>query len=97
MSSRTSEARIEAWLNARIREMGGLSYKFVSPGNLGVPDRIYILPGGSVWFVELKTETGRLAKLQIWQGRRLQTAGCNYRVIKGMDEAKAFVDELQGR
>lgn len=94
MSSRISEAKIEQWLNEQIRSMGGVSYKFVSPNNPGVPDRIYLLPGGVVWFVELKTEIGRLANLQKWQGRRIREMGCRYRVIHGMEEARAFVKEV---
>ena len=48
------EKQIEARLRKRVNEMGGLFYKFVSPGNDGVPDRIAVLPGGRVWFIELK-------------------------------------------
>lgn len=98
MSSRRSdlkESRIEEWLNGKIRELGGVSYKFVSPMNPGVPDRIYLMPGGVVWFVELKTEIGRLANLQKYQGRRIREQGCNYRVVRGMEEARAFVEELK--
>ena len=36
------------------RACGGKAYKFVSPGNPGVPDRICVFPGGAVVFVELK-------------------------------------------
>ena len=31
-----------------------MAYKFVSPGNAGVPDRVVILQGGKSGFVELK-------------------------------------------
>ena len=95
MSSRRSESGIESWLNERMKELSGISYKFVSPGNPGVPDRIYILPGGVVYFVELKTETGRLASIQKWQGERICRMGCRYRVIRGMDEARDFVKEAR--
>ncbi len=91
MNCRNSEAKIEEWLTHQIRELGGISYKFTSPGNPGVPDRIYILPGGIVWFVELKTEIGRLANIQKWQGKRIREHGCNYAVVKGMKEAQEFV------
>ena len=60
------EKEIEAWLNKKIKELGGLSFKFVSPNNPGVPDRIYILPGGRVYFVELKTEIGQMSNIQKW-------------------------------
>lgn len=60
------EKEIEAWLNKKIKELGGLSFKFVSPNNPGVPDRIYIFPGGHVYFVELKTEIGQMSNIQKW-------------------------------
>lgn len=89
------ERDIENWLNKQIEKIGGLAFKFVSPGNPGVPDRIYILPGGEVWFVELKQQFGKIANIQKWQRQRLQDMGCNYRLVKGMEDAKAFVGEIK--
>lgn len=50
------ESEIERKLKNKIRRLGnGVKYlKFVSPGFSGVPDRIVLLPGGHVIFVELK-------------------------------------------
>lgn len=48
------ESTIEAYLRDRVKELGGKAYKFVSPGNDGVPDRLVCLPGGRAVFVELK-------------------------------------------
>ncbi len=87
------EAQIEKWLNEKVKELGGLSYKFISPNNPGVPDRIYIFPSGEVWFVELKTELGSMSNIQKWQRDRISGMGCNYRLIKGMAQARAFIDE----
>ena len=42
------EKDIEKFLNDNIKKLGGRSYKFVSPGNSGVPDRIIFLPGGKI-------------------------------------------------
>ena len=95
MSSRRSEASIEAWLNKQVEAMGGISYKFVSPMNPGVPDRIYIFPEGRVYFVELKTETGRLSKKQRWQAERIRKTGADCRAVKGMAQARAFVEEVR--
>ncbi|MGL6202075.1 MAG: VRR-NUC domain-containing protein [Lachnospiraceae bacterium] len=89
------ESKIEDWLNKQINEMGGLSFKWVSPNNPGVPDRIYIFPSNHVYFVELKTEIGRLSNIQKWQRERLQQMGVNYRLVKGMDEAKELIKELR--
>lgn len=93
-AERASESAIEQWLNRQVKAAGGVSYKFVSPGNRGVPDRIYLLPGGDVWFVELKAEGGQRTALQEQQARRIQKTGCRYRLITGMDEARAFAREV---
>lgn len=89
------ESNIESWLVKQVRLLGGLADKFVSPGNPGVPDRIIVMPGGKVIFVELKTEVGRLSNRQKWQRERYKRAGAEVRVIKGMKEAREFVTELR--
>lgn len=55
------EREIEKILAAEVKKLGGRAYKWVSPGNDGVPDRIVILPGETPYFVELKSESGGLA------------------------------------
>ena len=37
-----------------IKEAGGIASKFISPGFDGMPDRIVLLPGGVMGFVEVK-------------------------------------------
>ena len=49
-----SESDIEKRLRLGVKKLGGLCLKWVSPGFTGVPDRIILLPGGRVVFVELK-------------------------------------------
>ena len=58
------EKNIEAHLVKRVKEIGGIAYKFVSPAHRGVADRVVFLPNGVVWFVELKAPGGRLSPLQ---------------------------------
>ena len=58
------EKNIEAHLVKRVKEIGGMAYKFVSPAHRGVADRVVCLPNGVVWFVELKAPGGRLSPLQ---------------------------------
>lgn len=89
------ERDIEQWLRTQIETMGGLAFKFTSPGNDGVPDRLAVLPGGLIYFIELKTDRGRLAPLQVWQQNRLDALGCQVRTIRGMDEARAFIEEVR--
>ena len=58
------ESEIEAHLVWHVEVMGGKAYKFKSPSQRGVADRIVCLPDGRTWFVELKKEGGRLSELQ---------------------------------
>ena len=58
------EKSIEAHLVKSVRRIGGVAYKFVSPAQRGVADRVVCLSDGSTWFIELKTEGGRLSPLQ---------------------------------
>ena len=53
------ESEIENRLHTKIKKLGTkelrpLCLKFVSPGFTGVPDRVILLPGGRLVFVELK-------------------------------------------
>jgi len=88
------ESAIEAKLVRMVRDRGGLCYKFVSLGNPGVPDRIVITPDGKTIYAELKTEVGRLAAIQKWQISEMQKRGMDVRVLKGLPEVRAFVEEV---
>lgn len=88
------EREIEKKLIDRVRDLGGRAYKWVSPGNNGVPDRIVILPGGRIVFVELKADRGRLSALQQIQIRALKKLGCDVQVLQGPDQVQAFMDTI---
>lgn len=90
------ESQIERRLVRGVRAHGGLCYKFVSPGNIGVPDRIVITPGGRTIYIELKTKTGRMAEMQKWQRRELEKRGADVRALYGMDAVEAFLREVFG-
>jgi hypothetical protein len=90
-----AEREIEKKLVDGVRKLGGRAYKFVSPGNDGVPDRIVVLPGISPVFVELKTETGRLSSLQNVQIKKLKDLGQDVRVLYGLEDVKRFLEEIQ--
>ena len=88
------EKTVEARLRHGVEKMGGACLKWTSPGQDGVPDRIVILPG-RVIFVEMKTETGKLSKVQEYQIDRLRRLKQTVRVLHGADEVKAFLRDLE--
>lgn len=90
------EKEVEAKLVSGVKKMGGIAYKFVSPGNAGVPDRIVILPDGRVIFVELKTASGRLSALQQRQIARIAKAGGQVRVVYGKSGVDDFLKYAAG-
>lgn len=87
------EKDIEKVLVTEVRKMGGRAFKWVSPGNDGVPDRIVIFPDRPPVFVELKAENGRLSALQKVQVRRLQDMGQDVRVLRGIQEVGRFLED----
>lgn len=88
------EKEIERILVNEVKKLGGRAYKWVSPGNDGVPDRIVILPGQQPIFVELKTNAGKLSALQAMQIKRLQELGQAAIVVRGLEGLIIFFEEL---
>jgi len=59
------ESEVENYLVWVVETLGGRAWKFKSPSQRGVADRIVCLPNGETWFIELKRpKGGRLAPLQ---------------------------------
>ena len=84
------EKQIERALVRRVKDLGGLCEKFVSPGRRSVPDRIVTLPGGRIIFVELKATGKRPTLLQMRDHQRRRDLGCDVRVIDNLDDVKVF-------
>lgn len=86
------EKIIEQYLRNEVKVAGGRAYKFVSPGNTGVPDRIVLLPEGKIVFVELKAPGKKPSAMQLMQQNRIKSLGFRVLVIDGKEK----VDELIG-
>lgn len=86
-----SEKATEKYLRDEIKRIGGKAYKFVSPGNAGVPDRLICLPGGRAVFVELKSEGRHSTPNQKRQQQKLRALG--FDVYADVD-TKTKVDEI---
>ena len=69
------EATLERKLKKRIENEGGLCLKWVSPGYTGVPDRIVLMKGGVIAFVETKRPGQRERQRQAFVQARLRKMG----------------------
>lgn len=87
------EKDVEKKFREAVRGMGGEAYKWVSPGQAGVPDRLVVLPDGTIMGVELKTDTGRLSKTQVRQIRKLVRLGMECWVLWGEADVKRWVSQ----
>lgn len=88
------EARIESKLKVEIERRGGLSVKFVSPGWAGAPDRLVLMPGGRLWFLELKAPGKRPRPLQEKRIAELMGRGFRVRVVSSAGELEEFLREV---
>lgn len=91
------EKEIEAKLRDKVKALGGRAYKFVSPGNSGVPDRIVVLPEGKIGFAELKRPGKEPRKLQERQIAFLQKLGFTVQVIDSEKDIENFICEVMDK
>lgn len=88
------EKDIEIYLRDQVKKHGGKAYKFESPGNDGVPDRLVIFPMNRIYFVELKAPGKKPRPLQIKQMATLTSLGCDVRVIDSKEQVDEFLKEV---
>lgn len=88
------ERDVEKKLVKGVTAVGGIAYKFTSPARRGVADRLVVLPGGRVIFVELKTDTGVLSPLQEAFAADMKRLGQQYVCLYGPDDVKTFLTSL---
>lgn len=88
-----NEKRLEAKLRERVRKLGGLALKFVSPGIAGVPDRIVLLRGRT-WFVELKSPGQKPSARQLIVHRQLDSLGHPVWIVDSDEKLEEFLNQL---
>jgi hypothetical protein len=70
-----NEKQVELKLVTETRKKGGLAVKFVSPSFSGMPDRLVLLPGGKLAFVEVKAPGKKPRVLQVKRHEKASGAG----------------------
>lgn len=86
-----SEKLLERKLRVKLEKLGGYCLKWPATHNSGVPDRICLLPGGIIFFAEIKTTGEKPDPLQkIWH-KKLRKAGFEVYVVDTSDQIEQII------
>lgn len=91
-----SEKDIERKFVRTVKKAGGIAPKFVSPGYDGMPDRIVLLPGGSMGFVEVKDSGKKPRPLQLARHRLLAGLGFQVFVLDRSEQIPEIIMKIGG-
>jgi hypothetical protein len=89
------EKYIEQKLEKAVKSMGGLALKFISPGFDGMPDRLILLPGRKIAFVEVKAPGKTLRPLQEKRKRQLEALGFLVFCLDYIEQIGGILREIQ--
>ena len=92
-----NEKLIEKKLVAEIKKRGGIALKFSSFFMTGFPDRIVLLPGGHIYFVELKTTGMKPKPIQEERIKELRKLCFNALVIDSQEGLNKLLTEIDYR
>ena len=88
------EKEIEKKLVRAVKSMGGIAPKLLCPGFDGMPDRIVLLPGGRIAFVEVKAPGKVPRPLQLVRHEMLKRLGFKVYVLDNEGQIGGLLDEI---
>lgn len=90
------EKQIEQKVCDYAKDRGLLVYKFTSPARAAVPDRMFVVPSGKVFFIEFKASGKKPTVPQTREHQRLRDHGVLVFVVDNVDEGKGVIDFVMG-
>ena len=87
------ENRVEKVLGWEVKDLGGWAIKLL-PSVSGLPDRMVLLPGGRLVFVELKSPTGTVKPHQTVVHNRLRRLGFEVLVLNTTEAVREWAKSL---
>lgn len=90
-----SEKGIETKLRNEVKRLRGWAIKLLSTYQKGLPDRMVLMPGGRIYFVELKSEGKKPTAIQLWVHEQLRALGFKVYVIDSFKTLDIFLNEIQ--
>jgi len=88
------EKTLECKIIKAVKAMGGICPKFVSPGIDGMPDRIVLLPGGRLAFVEVKAPGCKPRPLQDRRHELLWSLGFRVYILDDEQKIQPILSEI---
>jgi len=88
------EKTLERKLVEAVKAMEGLCPKFVSSGFDGMPDRLVLLPGGKLAFVEVKAAGCKPRPLQESRHGMLRRLGFQVFVLDRPEQIKLILEDI---
>lgn len=89
------EKIIEQHLVKAVKNSGGIAPKLVCPGFYGMPDRLVLLPGGKIGFVEVKAPGKEPRPLQVARHGLLWRLGFKVYVLDDPEQIGGILDEIR--
>lgn len=96
----TSEKVFERELSKYVDDTGGMAVKLLSQFIKGLPDRMFLLPGGVVVFVEFKSTGKKPTKIQSYIHAKMQALGFLVYVVDSVEsyeEVKGLIKQLTNK
>ena len=93
-SSHESEKALEARLRREVSDRGGMAIKLLSQLHRGLPDRLVLMPGEHVYFVETKSTGEKPTRLQKHCHNQLRKLGFDVWVIDSTESLDRFLSWL---
>ncbi len=87
-----SEKVLERYLCSEVKKLGGWAIKMLSGLVTGLPDRLILLPGGVVAFVEVKTTGKKASVRQLWVHGKLKDLGFRVEVLDSKEGINNFIN-----
>lgn len=98
-ATETSEKVFERTLSKYVNDKGGIAVKLLSQFVNGLPDRLYLLPGGRALFVEFKSTGKKPTRIQEHIIGRIRKLSFTVLVVDSPEAYKnavLYIDKLLG-
>ena len=86
-----TEKYLDKKISAELKKIGGWSIKLLATHIIGLPDRLCLLPGGRLFFAEIKTTGKKPTKLQLAIHKKLTRMGFNVFIVDNSEIIKEIL------